>query len=606
MNLHRPSRTFADYTAVAVCPVLIMLAVGSLVFFLVEIGYAGSQLGKLRWTLFWFVLAMVLVSRIAIEKGSEHAGVYGVGLAAATAIMLSLYVGNHLGVWLLLGLIWWATNKLTWDCTVIDDDQDASGEGLLQATKLDPQGVPPAQNAIPGENSPNQLVQCSSETGRDAFHHVPMQADSQGRGGTRPYQHSDVHGEVAGSLPPVPERKPPAKSKPAKPSWWKAMFGKRSAGASQPHAPGLWVIYFSLGALPVFGLGQGLFPVQDVAGRRYGFILLCVYLAAVLGLLLLTSFLGLRRYLRQRHLKMPPAMAATWVTTGSVVAVGILVGCILLPRPNADWSLTAMIDRLGDRPRESSQESKDEGQQEGSKEFESSERQAGAQTEGESQQGRPAEKLDRKKESPSAARASERVKPQATPAPPALPPSPRAPLRLLRIALYAVLVLLVLIVTWKYKERLFGMLREFCRALRDFWRNLFASRQAGPQLKESGDREHAAHPFAAFSNPFASGEAGRMSLQELIVYSFNGLEAWATERRCGRRPDQTPFEFSELLGEQVPELAFEVRQVTRLYVQVAFAKASSPAGCEPVLEALWNKMNSTGLGLEWLGAAPSQ
>ena len=56
MNSHRPSRTFADYAAVAVCPVLIMLAVGSLVFFLVEIGYAGSYVGKLRWTLFWFVL----------------------------------------------------------------------------------------------------------------------------------------------------------------------------------------------------------------------------------------------------------------------------------------------------------------------------------------------------------------------------------------------------------------------------------------------------------------------------------------------------------------------------------------------------------------------
>ena len=160
---------------------------------------------------------------------------------------------------------------------------------------------------------------------------------------------------------------------------------------------GLWVIYFSLGALPVFGLGQGLIPAQDVAGRRYGFILLCVYLAAVLGLLLLTSFLGLRRYLRQRHLEMPPAMSATWVTMGSVVGLGILVGCILLPRPNADWSLTAMINRLGDVPRESSQESRGEGQQAGSKGLQSSERQAGGQTGGESQQDRPAEKLDRGK-----------------------------------------------------------------------------------------------------------------------------------------------------------------------------------------------------------------
>ena len=50
----------------------------------------------------------------------------------------------------LLGLIWWATNKLTWDCTVIEDDQDASGEGLLQATKLDPAGRPPAPDAASG------------------------------------------------------------------------------------------------------------------------------------------------------------------------------------------------------------------------------------------------------------------------------------------------------------------------------------------------------------------------------------------------------------------------------------------------------------------------
>ena len=299
---------------------------------------------------------------------------------------------------------------------------------------------------------------------------------------------------------------------------------------------------------------------------------------------------------------MPPVMSATWVTMGSVVGLGILVGCILLPRPNADWSLTAMIDRLGDRPRKSSTESKEAGQEVESKERQSSQQQAGGRTGEESQQGRPAEIKDPGKESPSTARASERVKPQATPAPPALPHSPRLPLRLLRIALYAALVLVILIVTWKYKERLFGVLREFCRALQEFWRSLFASRHAEPHQKEPGIAERAAHPFAAFSNPFASGEAGRMSLQELIVYSFNGLEAWATERRCGRRPDQTPFEFSEQLGEQAPELAFEVGQVTRLYVQVAFAKAASPAGCEPVLEALWNKMNSAGLGLG-LGAA---
>jgi hypothetical protein len=162
------------------------------------------------------------------------------------------------------------------------------------------------------------------------------------------------------------------------------------------------------------------------------------------------------------------------------------------------------------------------------------------------------------------------------------------------MVLYAALALTILFVIWKNRMQLLELARQFCRALQEFWKNLFSSGQAEAPPKEPGVRERPAHPFAAFSNPFASGEASRWSLQELIVYTFNGLEAWATEQRCGRRPDQTPFEFAELVGEQVPELASEVRQVTVLYVQVAFARASSPTGCEPVLEALWQKMNSAG------------
>ena len=34
-------------------------------------------------------------------------------------------------------LIWWSAHKLTWDCTVIDDSQDASGQGLWQQVEGD-------------------------------------------------------------------------------------------------------------------------------------------------------------------------------------------------------------------------------------------------------------------------------------------------------------------------------------------------------------------------------------------------------------------------------------------------------------------------------------
>ena len=37
----------------------------------------------------------------------------------------------------ILGLIWWCADRLTWDCTVIDERDKGSGEGLLQTVGLD-------------------------------------------------------------------------------------------------------------------------------------------------------------------------------------------------------------------------------------------------------------------------------------------------------------------------------------------------------------------------------------------------------------------------------------------------------------------------------------
>src|SRR6187397_544650 len=104
----KPDKTAADYLAIAVCPALIMVLVGSLVFFLLQIGYSGDWLGRLRWTLFWFVLAMVLVSRIGIEQSQAMGFVYGFALAGATHLILLQYVGFVWQVWVLLAVIWWA------------------------------------------------------------------------------------------------------------------------------------------------------------------------------------------------------------------------------------------------------------------------------------------------------------------------------------------------------------------------------------------------------------------------------------------------------------------------------------------------------------------
>src|SRR5690606_9257685 len=99
---------------------------------------------------------------------------------------------------------------------------------------------------------------------------------------------------------------------------------------SGPHTPGLWVLYFSLAALPLFGLGQSWIPVTDGDRRQFAFKLLAVYVAAGLSLLVTTSFLGLRRYLRQRNVEMPAPMAVTWVSLGAVLIFVVMFAAALL------------------------------------------------------------------------------------------------------------------------------------------------------------------------------------------------------------------------------------------------------------------------------------
>ena len=305
-------KTLADYMAIAITPALIMLLTGSLVWFLAELGYDGGRPSRIRWILFWFVIGAVLVARIAIENGRAHAAMFLAGLAGATSLTIFKFAPEAPLVPIIcLGVVAWCADKLTWDCTLIDESEDASGEGLLQVA-----GVADEAELTDGA------------------------ADTAGA--------SDA--ASAASDPPDEDRKDAEKKVP----FWKRLFVNESERAGKPHAPGLWVVYFSLAALPLYGFGQVWIPATDVASRHFAFQCLLVYVGAALGLLLMTSFLGLRRYLRQRNIEMPTAMAATWVGMGSAIAIGILVVAMLLPRPQGDYSIAEAIDYVGEEVQEAS------------------------------------------------------------------------------------------------------------------------------------------------------------------------------------------------------------------------------------------------------------
>ena len=303
MARKRLDKTLADYLAIAVTPVLIMLLVGSLVFFLQELFQGERYESRVRWILFWFVFGMVLISRIAIESGRAQSGMFTLGLAGVTALAIFKFVPN--APWVPIGclaIIWWCTDKLTWDCTLIDESEDASGEGLLQ---------------VAGVDDGADLTQSSDDA-------------------EAPSANADEATDGDGQRTPL----------------WKRLFLNVGEREGRPHAPGLWVVYFSLAALPIFGFGQTMISPRNEASRQFAFNLLLVYVAAGLGLLLLTSFLGLRRYLRQRQLQMPATMAATWVGMGATIAIGILIVALLIPRPQGDYSVVDLIDRAGDELQE--------------------------------------------------------------------------------------------------------------------------------------------------------------------------------------------------------------------------------------------------------------
>ena len=288
----RPPETLADYLVVAISPALIMLLVGSLVFFLIDVFYRGDYPLRLTFVMAMFVLGIVCIARIAMEEGSGYASLFGLPLAVLVAIALMRFVpGSTILSLGLMALIWWAAHKLTWDCTLIDDSVDASGEGLLAHMGLEP-----------------------------------------GR-------HGEASQPEAATGPAEPEY--------TGPEWWRK-YEKYFGPDRRPHTPGVWVVYFSLAALPIFGIG-GWFIGDDLETRRRTFWVMVVYVGSGLGLLLATSFLSLRKYLRQRRLEMPAQMAATWVGVGLVMILATLLLASLLPRPNPEYSVAHLLpDNSGD------------------------------------------------------------------------------------------------------------------------------------------------------------------------------------------------------------------------------------------------------------------
>ncbi|MBN9121405.1 MAG: DUF4129 domain-containing protein [Planctomycetes bacterium] len=621
MAAEREPPSVADYVVTALSPALVMLMVGSLVFFLVEVLYAGKYSDRLLYTFFFFVLAAVLVARISIQYDAGRAAVYGVALAVVTYIALLSYVDYPQG-WLrswgwlvnlgLLAVVWWSAHKLTWDCTHIDEKRESSGRGLLSAAGLDADDK-----------------------------QAPEPANPDGKAGGEPAPRAN------------PERKRRGKKKKkAEPdsrlwAWIERYKAHREAERKGGHTPGVWVLYFALAALPLFALGQSLVDPDDDKRRTATFLQMTVYVASALGLLVTTSLLGVRRYLRQRKAKVPAVMTASWLGLGAVTIVAFVLLGAFLPRPHSEVPWFG-IERAGKEKRQASRYAQNSGGSTGEGEGRGGGQsragdgtasgkggQPGGGSGGEKGGGRgqggkggsgktgdqsggdqkgggkgnggeseARKDQDGERRGGGSDNDTEEAKDDGGSRSGGSDSTTQLGGALAKVAgavkwiVFAILAVLIVFGLFfgvlKYLAPFTDWARRWLDGIRAWWASLFGGAKANPDRK-AGDEARPQGPvrpppFSEYSNPFADGSAERREPAELIAYTFEALDAWAWDRDAGREPTETALEFAARLGEAFPDHAAAFTKLAILCTRMAYSELPIPDTAIAALEDAWEHM----------------
>ena len=143
----------------------------------------------------------------------DRAILFGSALGLATLVTGTQLIEFDYGAFSILSplvllffilVVMWSANRLTWDCTLIDDSRDVSSIGLTELVKRKLSG------ADRKRKKRSQSSDSDSENGEE--------------------------GKTTSDVNPLLE-----------------MF---FVGSKSKNTPGLWVFYFSLAAFPIFGIGQ--------------------------------------------------------------------------------------------------------------------------------------------------------------------------------------------------------------------------------------------------------------------------------------------------------------------------------------------------------------
>lgn len=619
----RKTPPLIDLAAVAVSPALIMLMVGSLVFFLIEVLYGGQWTDRLIYTFFFFVFGIVLIARLHIQEGGPKARVYGLALGLVAYIALLAFV-EYPTPWLkalapflnigLMALVWWISHKLTWDCTHLDADRKASGRGVLAAAGLD---------ATP-----------STTKTEDEEEFDPDRSEQADKGKKK-------------------------KKKPQPMGWWERYQKYREWRKKKPHTPGVWVLYFAVAALPLFALGQALIPADDAKRRAATFWQMATYIGSALGLLVCTSLLGLRRYLEDRNARIPTGITVGWLGMGAVVIVLFLAVGAVLPRPHSEtpiftWDRGGKADRnasktaqvrdgsagkgdgaagqkteagkgnasgkngdsgggskgekgSGNGDKGNNSGSKTKGENNGGKEKGGQNNEKGPNAKGDpnakdGQKGKDdksdqqsggddkADADDKKDNDDEKERRGEQLSrvQQAT----------ETLSKFVKWLVWTGIIILVIGLLFFSGLKWLAQFTNWAQGLLDWLRALFGRKPTGKKRKAQEEEVLAGEmrppPFHAFSNPFDDGSARTRDLAELLAYSFAAFDSWAWDRDRGRTEDETPTEFAARIAEDYPDLTTPARDLAALHTRALFSPDPLPRDTADRAAAFWRALELVG------------
>ena len=613
------TRPLIDWVAVAVSPVLVMGMVGSLVFFLIEVLYQGQYSDRLLYTMFFFVVGAVLIARITIEQGRARAGVYAAGLGGACFFAMMAFV-EYTGAMkvigpvinlMLMALVWWSSNKLTWDCTHFDDARKASGRGILGAAGLD-------------ESTPDD-------------------------------DEDDVKKKPNDEL-----------------SWMERWEAYRATQRKKPHTPGVWVLYFALAALPLFALGQSLIPSDDSARRSATFYQMAMYVGSALGLLVTTSLMGLSRYLQDRGARIPPILTMGWLGLGAGLILLFLVVGAILPRPHSETPLVDLgLKSQGDRKasknaivkdgstgkgegaagtktepgqgknsakggeqksgssgekgigggkgkseggkQKDGEKSGDKGDQKGNSNDKSDKSKSKSETKdnkgpnskddkqgdksGSKQESEEAKQSEQSEKQQDSDKQDEGSKDDNSSSSSSLTAALEAISGFIKWIVWIVVAIAVVVGVIYFLLKGLSPFTAWAKNLLDWLRGLFGPKK--PKSRQQAAEDVQAEkvlkrppPFEDYTNPFVGGASRRRTPAELVEYTFNAFDSWAWDRNLGREPHETPTEFAVRIGHEYAELDDPGFATAELYLRVVYSRNPVPKDAIKPLVELWKQMES--------------